>query len=125
MSSPGGAIAPWRTDAVTIELDDQRVSMRGEIAMRDPVGELQPYLRTIHDWARGAVAGARLELDIRELRFLNSSGIRLFLDWALWIRNDAAEHRYRLVIKASDRHSWQRAALPPILALVGDVVETA
>jgi hypothetical protein len=95
------------------------VRMRGELSMRDPVVEVGPHVRKIHDAAAG---GGELVVDLTELKFVNSSGLRIFLDWIAWMSIDPPERRYHLKLRTSRAVMWQAAALGPILMLGGDLV---
>ena len=50
--------------------------------MRDPLGVLSAPLKALHE---GVEAGSELVLDVRELTYVSSAGLRLLLDWALWV----------------------------------------
>jgi hypothetical protein len=96
------------------------VCLRGELSMRDPIADVGPHVRKIHDAIAGS--GGDLVVDLTELSFVNSSGLRIFLDWIAWIASEPAERRYRLKLRTSRKAMWQAAALPPILMLGGDNV---
>jgi hypothetical protein len=102
-----------------VVLGPRTLGLRGEIALRDPVAEVGPHLRKIHEAASG---GGELVLDLTELKFVNSSALRLFLDWIAWLSVEAPERRYRLKFRTARGSTWQAAALPPIALLGGDLV---
>jgi len=100
-------------------LGPRTLGLRGELAQRDPVAEVGPHLRKIHEAALG---GGELVLDLTELKFVNSSALRLFLDWIMWLGAAAPEQRYPLKFRTARSATWQAAALPPIALLGGDLV---
>jgi hypothetical protein len=63
------------------------------------------------------------ELDVTNLFFVNSSAIRLFIDWATWISE--GERPYKLVIRTKAESTWQRAAFTAIRMLAGESVKVA
>lgn len=113
-------IAPLRTDNLEIVNSAARlIAIRGELSMRDPVSELSPYLRNIHERALG---GGDVVVDLTALTFVNSSGLRVFLDWIAWISAESPELRYRLVFRTNPKFIWQAASLGPMAILGGDYV---
>lgn len=50
-------------------------------------------------------------LDLRDLKFLNSSGIYMLLRFVLKVRNQS---KIRLVVKGSNQVSWQGRSLPSL-----------
>ena len=115
-------IAPLTVDRFEIASAGPRtVVLKGELALRDPVAELGPHLRRIHDAAAG---GGELVIDVRPLAYVNSSGLRIFLDWVAWISAEPAERRYRLAFQLAKKSTWQAAAFPAIAMLGGDAVRT-
>ena len=111
------AVAPLSADRLTISVTAPRaLSLAGEIAGRDPVADFGPHLRSVHDAAAG---GGELTVDVTALTFVNSSGLRLFLDWVGWVADEPEARRYRLRFRARRDVTWQRAAFPAIAMLGG------
>jgi hypothetical protein len=50
-------------------------------------------------------------LDLRDLKFLNSSGIYMLLRFVLKVRN---QRKIQLVVKGSNQVSWQSQSLPSL-----------
>jgi hypothetical protein len=116
------AVEPFRADQFEILVTGpQAIAMRGELSMRDPVAEVGPYLRKIHE---RAAAGGEVVIDLTALTFVNSSGLRIFLDWIAWISAEPPERQYRLALRTNRKIMWQAAALGPITMLGGDLVRT-
>lgn len=118
------AVAPLAAERFEITATDARaLALSGEIAVRDPVAEFGPHFRRIHD---AAVGGAEVFVDVTGLRFVNSSGLRLFLDWVAWIAAEPAERRYPLRFRTRKGATWQAAAFPAIVMLgAGNVTSEA
>ena len=115
-------IAPLKVDRFEVACGGPRaIVLKGELALRDPVAELGPHLRRIHDAAAG---GGELVIDVRPLGYVNSSGLRIFLDWISWISAEPADRRYTLAFQLAKGSTWQAAAFPAIAMLGGDSVRT-
>lgn len=98
------------------------LKIAGTIALRDPSEEIQPYLRRVH---QAAVEGGlqALEVDLRELSFVNSSAMRVFVDWATRVAAEPTEKQYKLVFLSSMGVTWQKTSLPVIRMLAPSVTE--
>jgi hypothetical protein len=99
----------------------RKIAFRGRITSRQPDAQIQPFLRKIHDAAKAAQL-SRVDVDVTELSFVNSSGIRLFVDWAMW----AAEHKpggYRLRFLTKEGVTWQRMTLAALTSIAPGVVD--
>lgn len=105
------------TDPFEVRVGAARtLSLHGQIASRDPVAELGPHFRAVHDAAAG---GGDVTLDLTALTFVNSSGLRLFIDWIGWILSEPDARRYRLRVRTKKGVTWQAAAFPAIAMLGG------
>ena len=93
--------------------------IRGTLAMPEPTKKIQPYLERVHE---AVLAGGLVEyhVDVRGLTFVNSSAIRLFVDWVVRIEDSGKP--YQLVF-ITDRSTWQRTAFKGLAVLGGDCVQ--
>ncbi len=111
------SVAPLNAGRFEVALVEARaLALRGELALRDPVAEVGPHFRALHDAAAG---GGEVVVDVTELRFVNSSGLRVFLDWVAWIAGEPAPRQYRLRFRTKRGVTWQAAAFPAIAMMGG------
>lgn len=98
------------------------VTMKGTITVQDG-GGLSAFFRSLHQRARENKL-SEVVLDVTGLRFVNSSAIRLFVDWAMWVQGDAA---YKLRCRIDRRTTWQKTSFSALTSMVGDalIVEEA
>jgi hypothetical protein len=98
------------------------VTMKGTITVQDG-GGLSAFFRALHARARDSRV-SEVVLDVTGLRFVNSSAIRLFVDWAMWVQGDAA---YKLRCRIDRRTTWQKTSFSALTSMVGDalIVEEA
>lgn len=99
-----------------------RLSLIGTIATRDPAELILPIFRSIH---RAVIEDGLREfkLDLSALTFVNSSAIRLFVDWITWIKNETPARRYKAVFITNSQITWQKTSLGVLKSLAPDVVE--
>jgi hypothetical protein len=98
-----------------------RLSLSGTIATRDPAESIVPLFRNLHN----AVIedGLRdFKIDLAELTFVNSSAIRLFVDWITWIKNEPAARQYKAVFITNPQITWQKTSLGVLKSLAPEVV---
>lgn len=121
-------VAPFQMERFEITVGESGLELRGELASRDPVADVGPHFRKIHAalveraglaGSAGADAAGELVVDVRPLKFVSSSGLRIFLDWVSWIAAEPESRRYRLVFRTSRATTWQSAAFPAIVMLGG------
>jgi len=108
-------------DGLEIETSDARVVLRGKMTSRQPEASIQPHIRKIHD-AATELPLTDVEVDVTELSFVNSSAIRLFVDWAMWAKGTTDTPHYRLTFKAKEGITWQRMTLTALTSLAPTVV---
>ncbi len=119
-------VAPFVLGAFQVAAKGPReLALSGELAMRDPVAEAGPHFKQIHDAALAdGIGGGELVVDLTGLKYANSSGLRIFLDWVVWVSTGAADQRYSLRFRLARAMTWQAAAFPAIAAIGGPVVKT-
>lgn len=96
------------------------VAMRGTIAIQDPGLVLGACIRGLHEAAM-ADKLQELKVDVRGLTFVNSSAIRLFVDWSTWVANAGASG-YLLRFCTDRRVTWQRTSFAVLQSLGGKAI---
>ena len=94
-----------------------RLTMSGAVEMRDPGEMLNPFWTRIDEEARSRNVQS-VEVDIRDLNFMNSSGILTFVRWI----TKAKDKAYQLVLQYDRNVTWQRTSIPTLAKLAPDVV---
>ena len=122
MSSVRGFV-PLSIDTLSIvpRLDGERlrITMTGAVEMRDPGDALNPYWTLIDEEARRHNVNV-VELDVRDLNFMNSSGILTLVRWIT--RCKSTPDCYRLELRYDRNVTWQRASIPTLAKLAPNVV---
>jgi hypothetical protein len=96
------------------------IAMRGTIAIPDPGLLLGGCFRRLHEAA--LADGVReLSVDVRQLTFVNSSAIRLFVDWSSWVAI-AGPKGYLLRFRTDRRITWQRTSFAVLQSLGGKAI---
>ena len=124
MSSNPSAFSPLSADGVNIvprlEGTVLRIAMSGAIEMRDPGTVLNPYWNALDDEVRQRGL-QRVELDLRNLNFMNSSGILTLVRWITRAKAHGASG-YRIALQFDRNVTWQRTSIPTLAKLAPEIV---
>jgi hypothetical protein len=116
-------LEPPKLKGLTITVGSPNaVSMAGVLSVPDPRQTVGAYFESLHAAALADKVGS-VELDVRELTFVNSSAIRLFVDWATRISALPDEQRYRVHFLTSRHVSWQRTSFHVLQTIAPRAVE--
>jgi hypothetical protein len=121
-------LVPFNAEGLSIvprmESGVLRVSVVGTVEMREPGELLNPYWTMIDEEARRHGI-KRVEVDLRDLNFMNSSGILTFVRWITRAKGHPADAAYTLVLKYDRNVTWQRTSVPTLAKLAPNVVVPA
>lgn len=82
---------------------------------------VQPELIKLHEAVRGA--GVRhVELEVHDVEYMNSSGLKSFMVWFLAAAN-AREGRYQIDVVFDPGRSWQQLSFHPMERLAPNTVK--
>lgn len=115
------SIETIKQDKVTIEVQDIsdgiKVVVSGDIDMQDPSTLLDPFFDKIHN---GAISSGikTVELDVTNLTFLNSSGIKAIAKWIMKLATVEANKKYLIKIIQNKAVAWQATSLQTLTFLV-------
>jgi hypothetical protein len=114
-------LEPLELESLTIApTGSKSVRMRGTITIRDPNERVRPYLRRVHEAAIHDQL-SELHVDLMDLSFVSSSGLRLFIDWTIWLQKEPK--RYRLVFFTNPRLTWQRTSFGALCSMASSVID--
>lgn len=106
---------------VQIAVSAGKLVLSGTIAMASPGEALGPFFKSVHE-AATADGLKELQVDVTGLTFVNSSAIRLFVDWATWLKREDASRRYLLRFATNFQITWQKTSFGVLRSLAKDVI---
>ena len=115
LSAEGLSITPQMSGDVL------RVKMTGAVEMRDPGELLNSYWNGL-DAAAREMNLKRVEVDLRDVSFMNSSGILTLVRWITRAKAHAPDKAYTLVLQYDRNVTWQRTSIPTLAKLAPKVV---
>lgn len=128
MSANDQGFVPLSTEGLSIvpHLDNGvlRVKFSGTVEMREPGDVLNPYWLLVDEETRRR--GIRkVEVDMRDLSFMNSSGILTLVRWITKAKLHPPEAGYQIVLQYDRNVTWQRTSIPTLAKLAPHVVVPA
>jgi hypothetical protein len=115
-------VTPPKLDSLRVRVSPPAtLTFSGTITSKDPQGEVGPFIRAVHEAALSDQL-QELRVDVSALSFVNSSAIRLFVDWAGWIKA-SKNGTYKLRF-ATNRHiTWQKTSFMALKSLAEDILD--
>jgi len=119
-------IEPITQGKASIEVKDTAagiaVVISGDIDMQDPSVLLDPIFEKIHNGSM-ELGIKVVEANVRQLMFLNSSGIKAIAKWIMKLASAPADKKYQIKILQNKDITWQATSLLTLTFLVpGSVV---
>jgi len=115
------AVPVPKAETVHISLTaPNQIKLSGTITQKDPAQDLAGLFKALHTAAM-ADKLAEVRADVSGLTFVNSSAIRLFVDWATWVKNERG-HRYTLRFVTSRNVTWQKTSFMALMSLAKEVL---
>jgi hypothetical protein len=110
-----------KAESVAIQVTaPNQVKLSGTITQKDPSAELAGFFKALHTAAL-ADHLSEVRADVSGLTFVNSSAIRLFVDWATWVKNERGQ-RYTLRFVTSRNVTWQKTSFMALMSLAKEVL---
>jgi hypothetical protein len=97
------------------------VQLLGVIAIPDPGRVLGTFFAALHRSV--TIDGLpEISVDVRQLTFVNSAAIRLFVDWATWVRSASPGENYVIRFRTDRRITWQRTSFSVLQSLAPSAI---
>jgi hypothetical protein len=107
--------------SITVDAQERiRLKLVGNADM-EMLPVLGPYLRNLHESVLKSGAHG-IEVDVRELYFMNSSCFKAFVTWIAVIAKLDPAQRYHVRFLANSRLHWQRRNLAAMQSYAHDLV---
>jgi hypothetical protein len=112
-----------QVDGLKVTLDGPNaISLSGVLSTPDPRQTVGAFFEALH--AAAITDGvSSVDVNVRELTFVNSSAIRLFVDWASRITSAPEDKRYQVHFLTSRQITWQRTSFNVLRSLAPQAVQ--
>ena len=123
MSSATPFGPPLTAEGVTVvprlENGVLHIAMSGAVEMRDPGVVFNPYWNGIDDDIRRKGI-KRVVVDMRDLNFMNSSGILTLVRWITRVKGHGNQP-YKIELQFDRNVTWQRTSVPTLAKLAPEI----
>ncbi len=82
---------------------------------------LDHYVAALHEEAR-RVGASKVEVDFRELEFMNSSSFKVFVTWLSQVQELPTDAQYRIHFLSNPNMHWQRRSLAALSCFAVNLV---
>lgn len=103
-------------EALRIDEDTAALNLNGAIDMRDTSEVVLPYLIKLHEKII-SLGIKKLRLDLVELNYVNSNGIKSLINWIMKLNDLTADNEYKIIIISNSEVAWQESTLPVLQKL--------
>lgn len=115
-------VKPVNYKGIVLEVKDDYVCLSGNIGVEHPGKFMEAFFIEVHDaFIKAGVKEVRV--DIKNLKFLNSSGIKEIVKWVLNIDQMSDETKYSLTILYNSDILWQEACISSIVNLNPNLIK--
>ncbi len=103
-------------ESVEVSVKDNKIIFVGNIDDISPDEYLTPFIQQANDQAVSQGIKSII-VDITGLNFLNSSGIKVLVDWVIKISKLPDDKKYTITFLCSSKFMWQEASISTIMFL--------
>jgi len=118
----GGIIENLTEEKFSIDAADTTVTFHGCVDLQDPEPVISPFFDKIHTKILQENI-KEVNLNFKDLNFLNSSGIKTITKWIMKIPALSDDKKYKMKLIYSEDITWQRTSLMILTYLAPGSVE--
>ncbi len=98
-----------------------KITISGSVEVADPGKIMGPFFKEAHQSILANNVKA-VDVDITNLTFLNSSGIKEFVDWVIKLEELSDDQRYKINFQCNPELVWQESSISTIELLNSDYI---
>ena len=109
-------IDPISNSGIDMKAKGTTVFISGSINHPRPGEFMEPFIQKVHDQiVEKSIPD--IKVDITQLKFLNSAGIRELVDWVMKLNHLADDKKYKIQFVCSSEHKWQESSISTLIYL--------
>lgn len=117
----GNNIIGVNESGVSMAFEDDTINISGSIDCVDPGLFMLPFLNEAHEYILEQ-AMEEVNVDIVKLNFLNSSGIKEFVEWIMKLEFLPDDQKYSIIFQCNHEFLWQEPSIKTLAFLNPDFV---
>ena len=107
---------------VQMKFEDKTVTISGSIDCQEPGVFMSPFIEDTHNHILKNKMN-EIDIDIIGLSFLNSSGIKAFVEWIIKLDDLAVDQQYTINFLCNYEHTWQELSMGTLVLLNSNLVK--
>ena len=110
-----------KEDDVTLSFKENTVYISGNIVQIKPELYMHDFFTELHQYVLEHEI-KRVDVDITKLKFLNSAGIKVLIDWIILITELSEDNRYQLFFICDSKSFWQETSINTLAIIDSNIV---
>ena len=110
-----------KEDDVTLSFKENTVYISGNIVQIKPELYMHDFFTELHQYVLENEI-KRVDVDITKLKFLNSAGIKVLIDWIILITELSEDNRYQLFFICDSKSFWQETSINTLAIIDSSIV---
>ncbi|MBQ1999525.1 MAG: hypothetical protein II220_08600 [Spirochaetales bacterium] len=110
-----------KEDDVTLSFKENTVYISGNIVQIKPELYMHDFFTELHQYVLEHEI-KRVDVDITKLKFLNSAGIKVLIDWIILITELSEDNRYQLFFICDSKSFWQETSINTLAIIDSSIV---
>jgi hypothetical protein len=110
-----------KEDDVTLSFKENTVYISGNIVQIKPELYMHDFFTELHQYVLEHEI-KRVDVDITKLKFLNSAGIKVLIDWIILITELSEDNRYQLFFIRDSKSFWQETSINTLAIIDSNIV---
>lgn len=110
-----------KEDDVTLSFKENTVYISGNIVQIKPELYMHDFFTELHQYVLEHEI-KRVDVDITKLKFLNSAGIKVLIDWIILITEQSEDNRYQLFFICDSKSFWQETSINTLAIIDSSIV---
>ena len=110
-----------KEDGVTLSFKENTVYISGNIVQIKPELYMHDFFTELHQYVLEHEI-KRVDVDITKLKFLNSAGIKVLIDWIILITELSEDNRYQLFFICDSKSFWQETSINTLAIIDSSIV---
>lgn len=109
-------------DDVTLYFKEDTVYISGNIVQMKPELYMQDFFTELHQYVLEHEI-KRVDVNITKLKFLNSAGIKVLIDWIILITELPEDEKYQLFFICDSKSFWQETSINTLAIIDSNIVK--
>jgi hypothetical protein len=109
-------IKPIESNGIQLKAEGDVITISGSIDVINANKVLAPFFKEVHENIKKEQM-KKVFVDVKGLKFLNSSGIKEMVTWIMMLNDMADRERYTIIFQCNPEITWQEVTITSLVWL--------